>query len=209
VAGGWAEKPDDHARPASAAVILSSFKLGSRTRAGRLFIDDGGSRRAVGSRGLGGKAAHQPSGPDPGREGTSPTVRDQGRRYRVVHVTQSTETHIRTGLFGFLARARHQDLADRGTPHDAAGDQLDCTGVHRVGMDEISARKGQDYVSIFADPDARRVVFATEGRSAGTVGRFAAGLVEHGGDPAKVTETSSDMITAFISGTAQHLPTRE
>jgi transposase len=92
---------------------------------------------------------------------------------------------------------------------NAASDQLDCTGVHRVGMDETSARKGQDYVSIFADLDARRVVFATEGRSAGTVGRFAAGLVEHGGDPAKVTETSSDMITAFISGTAQHLPTRE
>ncbi|MGH4007927.1 MAG: hypothetical protein ACRDTH_07175 [Pseudonocardiaceae bacterium] len=28
-------------------------------------------------------------------------------------------------------------------------------------MDETSAAKGQDYVSIFADLDARRVVFAT------------------------------------------------
>jgi transposase len=47
---------------------------------------------------------------------------------------------------------------------NAARDQLDCTGVTRAGMDETSARKGQDYVSIFADLDARRVVFATEGR---------------------------------------------
>jgi len=47
----------------------------------------------------------------------------------------------------------------------AARDQLDLSGVRRVGMDETSARKGQDYISIFADLDARRVLFATEGRS--------------------------------------------
>jgi transposase len=88
----------------------------------------------------------------------------------------------------------------------AARDQRDCTGVTRVGMDETSAAKGQDYISIFADLDARRVVFATEGRSAETVARFAADLAGHGGDPAQVTDTSSDMSTAFISGIAVHLP---
>jgi transposase len=51
----------------------------------------------------------------------------------------------------------------------AARDQLDCTGVHRVGVDETAARRGQDYISIFADLDARRVIFATEGRSADTI----------------------------------------
>jgi transposase len=89
---------------------------------------------------------------------------------------------------------------------NAARDQLDCTSVRRVGMEATSARKGQDYVSIFADLDAPRVVLATEGRCAQTVARFAADLAEHGGDPAKVTDTSSDMTTAFISGIGQHLP---
>jgi transposase len=88
----------------------------------------------------------------------------------------------------------------------AARYQLDCSGVRRVGMDETSAAKGQDYVSIFADLDARRVVFATEGRSADTVGRFAADITEHGGDPEQVTDTSSDMSTAFISGISHQLP---
>ena len=78
--------------------------------------------------------------------------------------------------------------------------------MRRVGMDETSAAKGQDYVSIFADLDTRRVIFATEGRSAETVARFAADLAVHGGDPEKVTDTSSDMSTAFISGIAQYLP---
>jgi hypothetical protein len=55
---------------------------------------------------------------------------------------------------------------------------------------------------------ARRAVFATEERSADTVVRFTAdlALAEHGGDPKKVTDTSSAMSTAFISGISQHLP---
>lgn len=88
----------------------------------------------------------------------------------------------------------------------AARDQLDCTGVIRVGMDETSAAKGQDCISIFADLDADRVIFATEGRLAETIARFAADLAEHGGDPAKVTDTSSDMSTALINGISQYLP---
>jgi transposase len=88
----------------------------------------------------------------------------------------------------------------------AARDQEDFTGVRKVGMDETSARKGQDYVSIFADMVAGRVLFATEGRDAATVARFAADLAEHGGDPASVTDTSSDMSTAFLSGIRAHLP---
>jgi transposase len=88
----------------------------------------------------------------------------------------------------------------------AARDQLNCSGVCRVGMEETSAAKGQDYVSIFADLDARRVVFATAVRSAETVAGFAANLAEHGGDPEKVTDTSSEMSSAFISGIRAHLP---
>ncbi len=88
----------------------------------------------------------------------------------------------------------------------AARDCADFSGVRKVGMDETSARKGQDYVSIFADMQLARVLFATEGRSADTVARFAADLAEHGGDPKQVTDTSSDMSAAFISGIGEHLP---
>jgi transposase len=89
---------------------------------------------------------------------------------------------------------------------NAARDQLDATSVRRVGMDETSARKGQDYISLFADLDARRVLFATDGRNADTVARFAVDLAGHGGDPRNITDTSSDMSTAFISGIRAHLP---
>jgi transposase len=88
----------------------------------------------------------------------------------------------------------------------AARDQEDFSAVTKVGMDETSARKGQDYVSIFADMMRGRVLFATEGRDADTVAHFAADLAEHGGDPNNVTDTSSDMSTAFIRGIADALP---
>jgi transposase len=82
----------------------------------------------------------------------------------------------------------------------------DFSGVRRVGMDETSAAKGQDYISLFADLEAGRVLFATEGRDADTVARFAADLRGHDGDPTQITTTSSDMSTAFIRGIREHLP---
>jgi hypothetical protein len=88
----------------------------------------------------------------------------------------------------------------------AARDQQDFSTVTTVGMDETSARTGQDYVSIVADMTRGRVRFATEGRRSDTVARFATDLAEHRGDPTNITDTSSDMSTAFISGIAEHLP---
>lgn len=82
----------------------------------------------------------------------------------------------------------------------------DFSEVSRVGMDETAARRGQHYISLFADLDGKRVLFATEGRDAETVASFAADLTAHGGDPARVRTTSSDMSGAFISGIGEHLP---
>ena len=42
----------------------------------------------------------------------------------------------------------------------------DHSQVTRVGMDEIAAARGEDYVSIFADMDRWRVLFANEGATA-------------------------------------------
>src|SRR5664280_393811 len=85
-------------------------------------------------------------------------------------------------------------------------EKLSFADVRRVGMDETSARKGQDYVTTFMDLDARRVLFATEGRDSATVAAFAADLTGDGGDPERISDTSSDMSPAFIAGIGEHLP---
>jgi transposase len=54
-----------------------------------------------------------------------------------------------------------------------AVDRMDCSTVTAVGVDETSARKRHDYISCFFDLDARRLVFATEGREHQVIAVFA------------------------------------
>ena len=87
-----------------------------------------------------------------------------------------------------------------------AREKLDFSAVRAIGMDETSARRGQDYVSLFMDLEQRRVMFATEGRDADTVKAFAEDLIAHGGSPRTGIETiCCDMSTAFQRGIAEHL----
>src|SRR6266545_996264 len=91
---------------------------------------------------------------------------------------------------------------------DQARAEVSMAEVTRVGVDETSAKRGQDYVSLFVDLDAPkpRVLFATEGRDHSTVARFATDLAAHGGDPAGVRDVSADMSPAFEKGVRASLP---
>ncbi len=123
-------------------------------------------------------------------------------------------------LMALLAQMPVKAVADLVGEHDTrlwrllhhhveqARAKLDLAEVSRVGVDETSAKRGQDYVSLFVDLDAPnpRVLFATEGRDHTTVARFAADLVAHGGDPAGVRDVSADMSQAFERGVRASLP---
>jgi len=84
--------------------------------------------------------------------------------------------------------------------------RADFSAVTRVACDETAARRGHNYITLFVDLDRARVLFATEGKDAGTVAAFAANFAAHGGDPGAVAEVCIDMSPAFIKGTADHLP---
>ena len=92
---------------------------------------------------------------------------------------------------------------------EAARASLDFSSVTRVGVDETSARRGQDYISLFMDLDTPRVMFATEGRDAATVEGFAADLVAHGGEAGQIDSVCCDMSPAFIRGVTDQLPGAE
>lgn len=92
---------------------------------------------------------------------------------------------------------------------DLAVDAQNLQGVQRVGIDETSSRRGQDYVSVFADLDQRRGVFVVEGRDHETLRAFSLFLETHGGDPERVEEVCQDMSEAFLKGTLTYLPKAE
>jgi len=87
--------------------------------------------------------------------------------------------------------------------------KLDLSSLQAVGLDETASRRGHNYVSLFADLDQHQVIFATEGKDAGTIEAFKADLILHGGDPKAVEEFCCDMSPAYISGITEHFPHAE
>ncbi len=88
----------------------------------------------------------------------------------------------------------------------AARAREDYAQVRRISADERSARKGQRFLTLFCDLDARRLLFATRGRDASTFEAFAADLAAHGGEAEAITDVSLDMGAAFHAGARTHCP---
>ncbi len=80
---------------------------------------------------------------------------------------------------------------------DGAYAEADFSNVCCVGVDEMSVRKGQEYVSVFADLVGKRVIFATEGKDKSTWERFVEALEEHNGHRHAITQVSMDMSQAY------------
>ncbi|WNF36608.1 ISL3 family transposase [Bacillaceae bacterium IKA-2] len=89
---------------------------------------------------------------------------------------------------------------------ERAMDSLDFSNVKRIAIDETSARKGHDYVTLFVDMDTKRVLFATEGKDSSVLQTFKEFLKEKGINPENIQEVCSDMSPAFIKGVGEHFP---
>jgi transposase len=89
---------------------------------------------------------------------------------------------------------------------DAARAREDYAEVRRISADERSARKGQRFLTLFCDLDARRLLFAVQGRNAATFKAFAEDLAAHGGDAEAITDVSLDLGAAYQAGTREHCP---
>ena len=87
----------------------------------------------------------------------------------------------------------------------AAWADLSWENVVWVGADEMNRRKGHDYLTVFVDLEAKRVLLAVEGKDAGTWERFAEQLVAHNGHPKAITQVAIDMSPAYIKGVKEHL----
>jgi transposase len=67
----------------------------------------------------------------------------------------------------------------------------------------MSVRKGHEYISVFADLLAKRVIFATEGKDRATWVQFVEALEKHNGHRHALTQASMDMSKAYQAGVAE------
>jgi transposase len=86
---------------------------------------------------------------------------------------------------------------------DAAYAEADFSNVCCVGVDEMSVRQGHEYISVFADLLAKRVIFATEGKDRATWVQFVEALEKHNGHRHAITQASMDMSKAYQAGVAE------
>jgi transposase len=82
----------------------------------------------------------------------------------------------------------------------------DLSGVTRLAIDETSSRRGQNYLTIAADAEARKAIFVAQGRDAATIAELSRTLSGHGCVQEQIRSVSIDMSAAFIKGVTEHLP---
>lgn len=102
-----------------------------------------------------------------------------------------------------VARVVHDQLdrLDRLAPHP--GGRLH--GVYRIGVDEVSYRKGHQYLTVVADHDRDgAVIWAGEGKSAATLAQFYDQLGPRG--CAQLEAVSLDLGAAFKKATDTYAP---
>src|ERR1043166_7459869 len=87
---------------------------------------------------------------------------------------------------------------------DAAWAELSWENVVWVGADEMNRKKGHNYLTVFVDLEAKRVLLAVEGKDAGTWRHFAEQLGRHNGHPKAITQVAIDMSPAYLKGVKEN-----
>ena len=82
----------------------------------------------------------------------------------------------------------------------------DYASVSAIGVDETSAKKGHDYVTLVVDLEEKRTIFVAEGKDSSTIEKFKEDLVAHNGSPECITDAAIDMSPAFIRGMEDTFP---
>jgi transposase len=87
----------------------------------------------------------------------------------------------------------------------AAYGRLSFDTVAWVGADDMNRRKGHNYLTVFADLVAKRVLFAAPGKDGSVCEAFAAELLRHNGHPKVVQHVAIDMSAAYAKGVSDNL----
>lgn len=87
---------------------------------------------------------------------------------------------------------------------DAAWAELSWENVVWVGADEMNRKKGHNYLTVFVDLVARRVLLAVEGKDATVWERFSEQLLQHNGHPKAITQIALDMSPAYQKGVREN-----
>ena len=84
--------------------------------------------------------------------------------------------------------------------------EVDFSDVRCVGLDEKASKRGHNYLTLFVDLEATRLLYATESREATTLTAFRKDLEQHGGVVEQVEEFCLDMWPPYLKGIGETFP---
>jgi transposase len=87
-----------------------------------------------------------------------------------------------------------------------AVDEDDLSLVTALSVDETSFKRGQSYVTVIVDAEARRVIDVEQGRNDQTVIDFSYKLESKGGNCEKIRFATCDMSKAYMNGINECFP---
>lgn len=120
---------------------------------------------------------------------------------QVAYLAQRMDKTAIAGLMG-IAWSTVGNIAERVVQRLLPQDRLD--GLHAIGVDELSYRKHHKYVTIVADHESGKVVWAREGKNAQTLDAFFAELGPE--RCAALRIVTIDMSKAYIQSVKAHAP---
>ena len=86
---------------------------------------------------------------------------------------------------------------------------LDLSELVHIGVDEMSIRKGHEYLTVFTDLVERRVIFATEGKDSSTFRKSCEEFLGHTGHPHSVTKVAIDISAAYQKSVGENMRNAE
>lgn len=84
-------------------------------------------------------------------------------------------------------------------------ENVDLSDVDTIGIDEISVKKGHQYITLFYDFNETRVIHIEPGKGKDALKRFKK-VMEDKIEPNQIKYISMDMSPAFISGAKEYFP---
>jgi transposase len=123
---------------------------------------------------------------------------DDQAAWLAVHVSKSAVTELLRVAWRTVGSIVARVTADI----DARVDRLD--GLRRIGVDEISYKRGHRYLTVVVDHDSGRLVWAAPGRDEATLGRFFDELGPQ--RTAALTHVSADMAPWIAAVLARRAP---
>ena len=82
----------------------------------------------------------------------------------------------------------------------------DVSQLKQLGIDETSAKKGHDYVTVGIDLEKRRVIHVGKGKDVEAIEVMKNTLKEKGVNLEQIADVCMDMSPAFLSGVLKHFP---